>query len=325
MGDLNKYKDKKVLITGGTGFIGSNIVARLLGLGAKITVLTRRKQKATPKNVKFVKGDQNNQNLLKKIVKNQDIIFNLSGQVDHIKSSSNPLNDIEVNFLNHVKLLEAVLDSNKNTKIVFASTRLVTGPMIDNPVTEKHATNPESIYGINKLAAEKYHLYYFNKFGIRTTILRITNPYGPGQQNDTPLHSIPGFFMSEALKNRELEIHDGGKQLKDYIYIDDLVEIFLRVGLSTKTDGQVYNCGLGQSEQFKTMAELTVSTVGKGTLKYVPRPEIYKREEIGSAIIDISKLKKDIEWYPKTTLSVGIKETYEFYKKNNHKKTNDSK
>lgn len=311
------YRNKKVLITGGLGFIGRNLAAKLSPLGAKVTLLAHDSPYFEEKvlalgNLKgalrIVQGDLLDQRLLQKLVADENVIFNLAGKTNH--ATSGPFEDLEANVKTHLVLLESCRISKSKAKIVFASSRMVYGKMIQKPFTEEHPTNPINFYGIHKLTAEKYHLLYERNFGVRSTILRITNCYGG---NAETTHSMPDFFMQRALGGKSLIVHGNGMQLRDYIHIDDLCEALLLVGQSEKANGEVYNCGSGKAVVFKEMAELVVKTAGKGKIEYIERPKNYEGSETGDFETDLSKLEA-LGWKPKIPLAKGLAMMCEFYK-----------
>ena len=322
---LGKYRGKKILITGGLGFIGSNIIHELVSLGARVTILDNLaplyggnkfniydiKDKVT-----VIIGDIRDTNLIDKSVINMDIIFDFADQVSHIDSGNIPLEDLEINCKGHLNILEASRKFNPSVKILFSSSRLALGKIIENPVTENHPTNPLSIYGIHKLTAEKYFLLYHKNLGMKTTVFRITNPYGPRQQIKHSKYSIPGWFMRQAMENKAIKIFGDGKQLRDYIYISDLVQAFLLAGISDNTNGQIYNCGSGKSIEFQEMVKLIVNIVKTGTMKYVSWPKDYEKEETGDFETDISKLQAAIGWVPEISMEKGLIQMYEYYKAN---------
>lgn len=320
---FKKYIGKKILITGGLGFIGSNIAQRLIELGAKVTIIDNLNPlyggnlfniDNIKNKVKVIIGDVRDQKLIEKNVINKDIIFDLAAQVSHADSKNMPFEDLDINCKAHLLLLETCRRKNDKVKILFASSRLVLGKIMENPVTIYHPTNPLSLYGIHKLTTEKYFQLYHNRYGIPTTILRLTNPYGERQQIKHGKYSIPGWFLRLAMEKKSIKIFGDGKQLRDYIYVDDVVLAFLLTGITNKTNGKIYNCGLGKSIKFKKMAEFVVSIVGNGKIEYVPWPKNYAKEETGSFETDISELKKDTGWKPKIELKEGIRKMFKYYK-----------
>ena len=212
---LKRYRGKKVLITGGLGFIGSNIAHKLVKLGAKVSIVDNLNPlyggnsfniKDIKNKVKVVVGDIRDENLMKKMVVGKDLIFNFAAQVSHSDSGSIPHEDLDINCKGHLTILEISRQQKVMPRIVFTSSRLVLGRIIKNPVTEEHPTNPLNHYGIHKLTAEKYYQVYHRNYGVPTVILRLTNPYGERQQIKHGKYSIPGWFIRLAMENKPIKI-----------------------------------------------------------------------------------------------------------------------
>jgi UDP-glucose 4-epimerase len=256
---------------------------------------------------------------MNEVIKDKDIIFNLAAQVSYIDSATMPFEDLDVDCRGQLIILEACRKYNKNVKIIFASSRMVLGKILTNTVSEDHPTNPLSFYGIHKLTAEKYHLMYYRDHGIRSVILRITNPFGERQQIKHSKYSLPGWFMRLAMEGKTIKIFGDGNQLRDYIYGTDIANAFIFAAISDNTDGQIYNCGYGESLHFKDMVNLIVKTVGSGNIKFVPWPEDYERIETGDCKTDVSKLISDTGWKPEITVEGGVKRMVEYYKEHKDK------
>lgn len=318
------YKEKKVLITGGLGFIGSNVAHRLVDLGATVTLLDSLHPlyggnlfniEDIKDRVEVVLGDIRDKKLLERVVLDKDFIFDFAAQVSIVDSSSAPLEDLDVNCRGHLMLLETCRKINKNVKILFSSSRVVYGRVEQGPITETYPTNPTSIYGAHKLTAERYYQIYHNDHGIRSVIARLTNPYGVRQQIKHSKYSIPGWFMRLAMEGQPIKIFGVGSQVRDYIYIDDLAEALVALMGSNDVNDGIYNVGSGVSTKFKDMVEAVVGAVGKGSVEYVPWPENYKNIETGDSEISIAKLAKTINWQPKMALADGAAKMVDYYRK----------
>lgn len=318
------YKNKKILITGGLGFLGSNIAHELVKLGAEVTTLcslnplyggNRFNVESIKDKIRITIGDIRDMRLMKELVLGKDIIFNLAAQVSYIDSSKMPFEDLDVNCRGHLTLLEACREVNKNVKIIFSSLRMVLGKIEGEQADETYPTNPLSLYGIHKLTGEKYHLMYYKDYGIPTTVLRIANPYGIRQQIKHSKYSLPGWFMRLAMEGKPIKIFGDGNQLRDYIYVSDIVEAFLGVGAMETTNGEIFNCGSGTTRRFRDMAETIVKVVGRGSVEYVPWPKDYERVETGDVSLNIAKLSRAIGWFPHISLEEGIQQMCAYYQK----------
>jgi len=324
--NLKSYKGKKVLITGGLGFIGSNLAIKLVELGAEVTIIdnltplyggNKFNVSSIKDKVNVIIGDIRDWQLIDKVVLDKDIIFNLAAQVSYIDSIDIPFEDLDINCKGHLTILESCRKLNREAKIIFSSSRLALGKIVENPITEKHPTNPLSLYGIHKLTAEKYCYFYHKNHGLKTVVLRVTNPYGVRQQIKHSKYSIPGWFMRMAMEGKVIKIFGKGNQKRDYIYIDDLVEAFLYTAISSKTDGEIYNCGSGKSIKFYDMVKNIIKIVENGKIEYVPWPKNYEKDETAEKKIetDTSKLYRATGWKPKMELGEGLERMFEYYKK----------
>jgi len=319
-----KYRNKKVLITGGLGFLGSNIAHKLVEYGADVTILdalltlyggNKFNVSGIEDKVKVIIGDIRDFRLIEKMVEDKDIIFNLAAQVSYIDSINIPAEDLDINCKGHLVVLDACRHRNPQAVVVFSSSRMALGKLIHNPVTEEHPTEPLSIYGIHKLTGEKYYQTYHKTYGLKTVVLRITNPYGIRQQMKHDKYSLVGWFLRQAMEGQTIRIFGDGKQLRDYIYVDDLVTAFLKAAISDKSIGQIYNMGFGKSCRFSEMVETVLKVAKKGEIKYVPWPKDYEKIETGSFEMSLEKAKKDMEWTPAVELEEGLKRMHEYYKK----------
>ena len=321
--DLAHYQGRRALITGGLGFIGSNLAHRLVVLGAEVTVLDHMSRKdveslrgleGIENKITMVVDDIRNLDRLKTIVPSMDVIFNLAGQVSYTDSLADPRRDFDVSCLGQLSILEACRLTAAKTRIIFASSRMVYRRNPALPVTENEPTEPLTIYAVHKLTAEQYHRLYYDVYGIPSASLRITNPYGPRQRANAGKHGLVNWFIKLASRGEQLSIFGDGAQTRDYIYIDDLVEMFLRVGLLPQLKGQVYNAGRGEGVKFRDMAEAVIAATGSGSIKYVPWPENYARFETGNFVPDVSRLANDIQYTAMTTLADGLERTVRYYR-----------
>lgn len=317
------FAGKKILITGGLGFLGSNLAIRLVKDNADVTVFdnlnplyggNRFNVEEIKDKIKIVIGDIRDTELLKNEIQNVDYIFHFAAQVSYIDSLSMPFDDLDLNARSTLSLLELCRKYNPKVKIVFSSSRMVLGH-IDKPIFDETCpTNPLSLYGIHKLTSEKYLLMYYKYFGIRSIIYRITNPYGPRQQIKHSKYSLPGWFIRQAIEDKIIKIFGTGEQVRDYIFIDDIIEGIYLTSQCDEAIGQIINIGSGKPNRFKDMVMSIISIVGKGKIEYVPWPKNYEKIETGDSIADITKLKSITSFTPQYSLEKGIKETFKYYK-----------
>lgn len=317
------YRGKNVLITGGLGFIGSNLAHALVPLGARVTILDARLPQygANPFNlhgiedrVRVVDGDIRDPKVLSALVPGTAVMFNLAAQVSYIDSAKEPFLDVDINCVGHLHVLEAVARHAPDAKICFSSSRLVYGKILTSPVDETHPTQPLSLYGVHKLAAEKYYRIYYDTRGVRSAVLRIPNPYGPRQQMRHPKYSIVGWFVRQALDSAALTVYGTGEQERDYLYVDDITDAFLRVGVTQQTDGEVYNIGTDERVRFVDMVDTVLRVVGTGRKTHLPWPEAYEKNETGSYRADTRKIEAAVGWQARARLDAGIQRTVEYYR-----------
>ena len=320
---MNNMADK-VLITGGAGFIGSNIVHALVKTGARVTVLDAMlplyggnlfNLAGIREEVEFVEGDIRDAELVNRLVKDKDIVFNLAAQVSYIDSKEEPFLDLDINGAGHLMVLEAVCRQAPEAKVLFSSSRLVYGKILTLPVREDHATYPLSIYGIHKLLGEKYYRYFADTYGMHTVSVRIPNPYGPRQQMKHSKYSIVGWFVRQAMEDKAITVYGEGSQERDYLYVDDIVDAFLRLAEAGEA-GEGYNIGTHERGKFGDMVDAVLREVGSGRKEYVPWPENYEKNETGNYIADTAKIHKLTGWEPSVPLKEGIRRMVAYYKEN---------
>lgn len=322
MNDYDGFFEKKnILVTGGLGFIGLNLTNRLRELGAKIVVFDSYVSSAMTKplskileGVDIVNADIRDEDRVERVMREQDIVFNLAGKSGAVDSNKTPLNDLDINCRGHLTILEACIAFNPNVTIIFPSSRLVYGRPRYLPVDENHPLSPESIYAAHKLAVENYHLIYGRLYGIKTTVLRISNPYGPHQSHGAHAYGIANRLIQSAVLDKTIYIYGDGKQQRDYIYVDDLVEAFLFAASSEKARGKIYNVGGTTAVSLFDLAEMVVSLAGSSSkIEMVSWPEEYLAVETGHYQSNITLANHDLGWQPKTPICEGLVRTIKSY------------
>ena len=318
----NAFKDTSALIIGGFGFIGSNLASRLINLGVNITILTNTKKGLNElfgpksKEIEIIEGDIRNYNLVRSLIRGKNFIFNISGYSGATDSLDRPFDHLSHNVLGHLTLLQSVVKSNPNVTVFFPSSQLVYGKPLYLPIKEDHRTEPNSLYGANKLLCENYNKIYSSALGIKTVTFRISNPYGPRQKADFK-YGLVSYFMSLAMNDRTITIYGKGSQKRSYIFIDDLVEAILQAVLNKKTYGEVFNVSGKERNSVLEMAQIVVKSVGKGKISFVPWPEKAKKVETGDIYLNTRKIEKILSWKPAYSLKDGIEQTLKYFRKNN--------
>lgn len=320
-GQESFFAGRKVLVTGGLGFIGINLCARLVALGAEVTVLDSFVPLSAGamledilRRMRLVVADIRDAEKVERSVRDQDVIFNLAGKSGAADSNKTPLNDLDINCRGQLTILEACRSFNPLAVIVFASSRLVYGKPCYLPVDEAHPLAPESVYAVHKLAVENYHLIYGRLHGLRATVLRISNPYGPFQAGEGRAYGIANRFIQLAVAGRKITLFGDGHQRRDYLYIDDLVGAMLAAAATEKASGRIYNIGDGTGCSLADLARMAVDEAGGGTIVTVPWPSDYQAIETGDYLSDISLARQELGWEPMINIREGIARTVAYYR-----------
>lgn len=323
MNDLSYFRDARVLITGGAGMIGSTITRLLVEQGAEVTIAdamlpayggNRFNLNGILDKIVFVKGDIRDLDRVRQWVDGADYVFSLAAQVSYVDSNHDPLLDLDINCRGHLNLLLALSQVNRQAKVVFTSSRFVYGSIDYNPVDEGHGFNCLSIYGIHKLAGEKYYRFYHDAHGLDTVSLRLTNPYGPRQQMKHSKYGIVNWFIRLALEGKPLTVFGEGLQKRDYIFVEDAAEGIVSAALVPGTAGQVYNLGAGTGAAFIDMVGLVAETIPGTEVQHLPWPQDRYFVETGDFVADIGKIQAATGWAPRTALAEGIRKTVDFYR-----------
>ncbi len=320
---LNNFRDKHVLITGGLGFIGSNLAHRLVDLGADVLIVDSLipEYGGNAFNVHDIEdrlriniADMRDEHGLRYLVQEQDIIFNLAGQVSHTDSMIDPYTDLEINARSQLSLLEACRHGNPTAKIVFASTRQIYGRPTYLPVDERHPLQPTDVNGINKLAGEWYHIVYHNVYGLRAVSLRLTNTFGPRMRIRDARQTFIGWWIRQLLEGQTLNIFGDGLQVRDFNYVDDVVEAMLMVAAHDVADGQIYNLGGDEPINLINLARLMIEVNGGGEFTFKPFPDDRKRIDIGDFYGDYRKIRSKLGWRPQVGLREGLTRTMDYFR-----------
>jgi UDP-glucose 4-epimerase len=321
---LNQYRGRSVLITGGLGFIGSNLARRLVELGdVEVSIVDALlpdqggnwcNLEGIADRVKIHVSSIGNEATIYHLVSGVDYVFNLAGSTSHIDSMQRPRHDLELNCAAQLTLLEACRHFNPRVKIVFTSTRQVYGKPLYLPVDEQHRLAPPDINGIHELAAENYHLLYHRIYGLRAGVLRLTNVYGPRQLLAHNRQSFIAWFIRQAMDGAEIELFGEGRQRRDLNYVDDVVDALLRAGASEEAEGEIYNLGGAEPISLAELAHELIAQTGCGSVRAVPFPPERQIIDIGNVYSSFAKIETVLGWRPRTSLRAGLAQTIEFYR-----------
>lgn len=328
------YAGRDVLVTGGLGFLGSNLCRALIGLGAKVTVVDSLIHEYggnlwnvhdIEKNLRIHISDVRDSHSMQYLVRGREVIFNLAGQVSHIDSMRDPYTDLEINCKSQLAILEACRHSNRDVKIIYAGTRQQYGRPQYLPVDERHLVQPTDVNGINKMAGEWYHILYANVYGMRATSLRLTNSYGPGMLLKHGRQGFIPWFVRKILLDEPIEVFGNGEQKRDMNYVDDVTRAFLLVGATDESNGEIYNLGGDEVVSLRGFVQELIDVAGRGSYRIVPFPEEGKRIDIGDYYGSYEKLKSAVGWVPKVPLREGLRRTLDYYAANaSHYLTEDA-
>ena len=318
----SEFAGARVLITGGLGFIGSNLARRLESLGAAITVVDSLipdyggnlyNIEGLRERLQVNVSDVRDTHSLRYLVQGKDYLFNLAGQTSHLDSMLDPMPDLEINCQAQLSILETCRAYNPKIKIVFASTRQIYGRPHHLPVDETHPLNPVDVNGINKMAGEKYHLLYSDLYGIPAAALRLTNTIGPRMRIKDARQTFVGLWVRQLLEGKPIEVW-GGKQLRDFTDVEDAVDAFLMAAASSSTNGQVYNLGGREVMDLESVAKLMVEINGSGEYAIRDFPAERRAIDIGNYYADFSKIRNELGWTPQRTLRDTLESTLRYFR-----------
>jgi UDP-glucose 4-epimerase len=318
------FAGKNALITGGAGFIGSNLAIRLAELGANVTVADAMVPDyggnefnlyPVRDRVRVNYCDIRDESAMNYLVRGQDFVFHLAGQVCHLMSLSNPFPDIEINITGTAVLMESLRKFNKDAVVVYTGTRGQYGSSVSLPVNEEAPTNPKGIYEISNLTAEKIIKVYNDVHGVRSVLLRLSNIYGPRSQMKHSRFGVCNWFVRLAIDNQKIQVFGDGQILRDFCYVDDTVEAILRVATEESCFGEIFNVGSDIPVTFLELVQDIVSVGGSGGWEFAEFSPERKAQEPGDFYSDITKITKFTGWRPETDLKEGLKKTFDFYRK----------
>jgi nucleoside-diphosphate-sugar epimerase len=320
-----EISNKKILITGGLGFIGSNLARRLAGCGNSVTVVDSLIQEygGNLRNLYDLRdkivvnlSDVRDPFSINELIKGQDYLFNLAGQTSHLDSMNDPFTDLDINAKAQLSILEACRKNNRNIRIIFASTRQIYGKPQYMPVDERHPLSPVDVNGINKIAGEQYHLLYNQVHEIRSSVLRLTNTYGPRMRIKDARQTFLGIWIRNLLEKKPIQVFGDGKQRRDYNYVDDVVDALIIAASENKAIGEVYNLGAPDPMSLSETAKIMCHGFEGSSWNLVPFPQDRKAIDGGDFICDYSSFSSAFGWEPKIKFQEGIEGTLNYYKKN---------
>jgi nucleoside-diphosphate-sugar epimerase len=317
-------ENKKILITGGMGFIGSNLAKKLVNLNNQVTIIDSLipEYGGNPRNIEEIKdkisvnlSDIRDENSICEIVKNHDYLFNLAGQTSHLDSMENPFTDLDINAKAQLSILEACRKNNPEIRIVFASTRQIYGKPRYLPVDEKHPRHPVDVNGINKIAGEQYHILYQEVYGIASSVLRLTNTYGPRMRIRDARQTFLGIWIRKLLEGKSIQVFGDGKQHRDYNYVEDVLDALLIAATDKNAVGNVYNLGAPDPLSLEDTAKIMCREIEGSDYQMIPFPEDRKAIDVGDFICDYSAFRDQFGWEPKISFEDGIQRSLEYFHK----------
>lgn len=316
------FAGRRTLVTGGLGFIGSNVVRHLVACGSDVTVIDSLvpgyggnlfNVEDVRDRIHLIVADVRDTSAIEACVEGRDYVFNLVGQVSHTDSMSDPELDLDNNCRAPLAVLEACRKANRAARVVYSSTRQIYGRPERMPVDESHPCRPVDVNGIHKWTAENYHRLYDEVYGIASAVLRLSNTFGPGVLVKHPRQGFIGWFLRKVVEGGEIELMGDGTQLRDMNYVDDVVDALLLAAVTPAARGQIYNLGAPAAVSLGDLARRMVEIAGKGSIRHVPFPPERKRIDIGSVTIDWSRIRRELGWSPVVEVDDGLARSIRFY------------
>ena len=319
----SSYQGKKAVVTGGLGFIGSNLVIRLVELGARVTVIDSKVRccGANEYNIQAVRADVSlmmrdiaDAADFRRVLASADVIFNLAGEVSHVHSMLFPERDAALNSTAQLRFVQECARAAPGVRLVYAGTRQVYGKPLYLPVDEKHPVRPVDINGIHKYAAAMYHRTFARGGALQSVVLNLTNVYGPRMSLDVPCQGVLSRFTRRVLLRQPIEIFGDGRQLRDPLYVDDAVDAFLAAGAAPDVPADLYNVGGPAALELREIAEIARRAAGGPAALYREFPLQNARIDIGSYYADSRLIARELGWRPRTPFDKGMELTLEFYR-----------
>jgi len=318
-------RNKRVLITGGLGFIGSNLARHLVKVGAKVTIadslipeyggnLFNLKDLKDEIEIKIT--DVRDSISMDQLIPHQDFLFNLAGQTSHLDSMENPFTDLDINAKAQLSILEACRKHNPEIRIVFASTRQIYGKPQYLPVDEKHPWHPVDVNGVNKMAGEWYHIVYNDVYGIPASVLRLTNTYGPRMRIKDARQTFLGIWIRNLLEGKPIQVFGDGLQRRDYNYVDDVVDALLLAATLPEAEGKIYNLGAPDPLSLEETAKLMCNLNEGSSYEKIPFPEDRKAIDVGDFVCDYQAFQSTFDWNPKVKFQEGISKSIDYFREN---------
>jgi UDP-glucose 4-epimerase len=320
---MDEYRAQKVLITGGLGFIGSNLAHRLVQLGASVTLLdslhptcggNRFNVEQIKNDVEVVVGNSCDFELVRKLIRGTAYIFNLAGHVSHIESMQEPFEDLQMNAVAPLTVLEACKVENREARIVYSGTRQSYGRPDTVPLVETQLLKPVDVNGVNKMAGEWFHMVYHRAYGIPAVSLRLINTYGPRQLVKHVRQGFVGWFIKQAIDGEEIQVFGDGQQLRGFNYVDDVVDALLIAGVNDKVKGDYFNLGGERPMTLEEFVKLLLKAAGRGSYRIVPFPSDKKSIDVGSVYSSAAKFNLATGWRARVGLEEGLIRTVEYYR-----------
>ncbi len=321
---LDAFQGSRALVTGGLGFIPSNLVHGLVALGSSVTVIDSLAagQGGNPFNIDGIEdevkvwiADIRDEAAIGDAVRGQDFVFNMAASVSHLDSLQDPFHDLDVNVRGNLVVLEAVRQNAPNACVVYSGTRSEYGLIQTTPVSETHPLLPTEVNSANKAVGDMYNLAYHHAHGLRTVSMRLTNTYGPRMLTAHWRQGFINWFVRLAVEGGTFRLYGDGTQVRDLVYVDDVVKAMLLAAVVPEATGQAFNIGSARPVTLKEIAALLIEITGKGNIEYVPFPEEARRIEIGDYVADTTKIARMLDWHPTVSLRDGLERSVEYFEK----------